>query len=273
MHLAMSKYFNGVPNEGSVVCENCGVTPEKMGVDTKFHVCGVCKQKMGALLYYCSKYVPVFLLSVLRAPSHLHTRACQRKAWPDHKQNCGKKAMRKFPDSPSDATSIASLHETYTDEFFEGRGFGTEHPDNPHSPALRHQVMLLRADPRVDYFLFDGTFDEAEHAIGVKFESKSTRNAFRSIREGAMFSPHPQGIGVLAAHLIKVIELNPVPGVSRDTIMAQFCAEYGDVTEKVEKAEWMHEPGVTALQGMARKMDILLTSMVVGPSSKLHRGL
>ena len=37
------------------------------------------------------------------------------------------------------------------------------------------------------------------------------------------------------------IGAHPTPGLSRDTVMAQFCREYGDVTENVEAAEHLHE--------------------------------
>jgi hypothetical protein len=126
---------------------------------------------------------------------------------------------------------------------------------------LQRQVALLRADPGADYFLFDKT----DSPIRVVLDDKVVRLAFRFHRSEAMFSAHPQGIGILAAHLIKV--MGTTPGLSRDLIVSQFCKEFGDVTSKVVVAEHMHKPGKTALEEISENMSGL-SNLVASQSSR-----
>jgi hypothetical protein len=50
-------------NQSALTCENCAKTPEKIGVNTKFLVCSVCKTKVGSAVYYCSQWAPIIISS------------------------------------------------------------------------------------------------------------------------------------------------------------------------------------------------------------------
>lgn len=38
-------------------CENCTKSPEEIGGNTVFMVCGACKNKLNFIVHYCSQYV------------------------------------------------------------------------------------------------------------------------------------------------------------------------------------------------------------------------
>lgn len=99
------------------------------------------------------------------------------------------------------------------------------------SPAAERQAKMLEADKDVDYFLF--TADD----VPVRFviDDPGGKSVFRINRRMFMTQTADSGLEAMAEYMLK--HMSGYPGLSRDIILKQLCAEHGnDTTEKV--VEW-----------------------------------
>lgn len=118
------------------------------------------------------------------------------------------------------------------------------------SPAAVRQAKMLEADKDVDYFLFTAS------DVPVRFviDDPGAKMVFR-INRMLMTQGADSGLEPMAEYMLK--HMSGYPGLSRDTILKQLCAEYGnDTTEKV--VEWERK---TRERGIG-------TSTVIGYVSK-----
>ncbi|EIW87301.1 hypothetical protein CONPUDRAFT_149330 [Coniophora puteana RWD-64-598 SS2] len=63
-------------NKDLLICEHCERSPDEIGDDVRFLVCGVCKRKLNFECFYCSK-------------------ECQKSNGRQHKSHCGKEKVSK----------------------------------------------------------------------------------------------------------------------------------------------------------------------------------
>jgi hypothetical protein len=209
--------------------------------------------------------------------SSARARACQKADWRNHKKHCGKEKVAKrlpgtihdpfwqypVPDtlhhvqpSPNGMTAVADV------------GFGVPHPSRTYSPALQRQISLLEGDRGADYFLFDNSDRPIRFVIYESF----MKLYFRTLRAEAIYGATPNGIEMVAEHLIKAMAHQP--GLSRERILAQLQREYGgNMTVKMaafdaKRLENGDRSGTTFLERMCGN----LGSVVQGRFPEMARG-
>ncbi|KAG1812941.1 uncharacterized protein BJ212DRAFT_1578623 [Suillus subaureus] len=205
-------------------CENCTKTPEDIGQGVCFMVCSVCKTKLKFEVHYCSQ-------------------SCQKDHWSVHKKACGKKKVTRglsgtkgdplwaFSDSDPVANLIRYLPK---DGRFTLRDIGVNPCKGKRSPAAERQAEMLEADKDADYFLFTASGERIRFVIddlGAKF-------VFRTHRGVMMTQPTDTKGGACALGEYMLKAMSKYPGLSRDIILKQICAEYGDdIAEKIVRLE------------------------------------
>ncbi|EGO05431.1 hypothetical protein SERLA73DRAFT_174578 [Serpula lacrymans var. lacrymans S7.3] len=224
-----------------VRCENCDRTPKDLGDNIQFLVCGRCKTKLDFSLHYCS-------------------RKCQREDWSRHKNNCGKKRVSKFlPESAGGSSwSFHQTHRLAHDIPISPNGnaslpfSGAGQPHYHRSPALQLQLAMIERDQDADYFLFSSSHQPIRFAIHDTW----TKMVFRLLRQGSVSSANKQGVEAMAEYMIKA--MGRMPGLSREIILKQLSAEYGDDTEaklmEFERKSIENGTGLTFLEDMSRNM-------------------
>ncbi|EGN93743.1 hypothetical protein SERLA73DRAFT_145457, partial [Serpula lacrymans var. lacrymans S7.3] len=228
-------------------CQTCSRSSDgDFGGKTHFMVCSTCKSKLDFSVHYCSQ-------------------KCQKVDWPDHKPNCGKKKVIKVHEGTSADDNLrdcspevaALLKDVPIDPSgtFNISSIGSGEPRYQRSSALQYQVSLIDADKEVEYVLFTPSGFPIRFFINNRDDYETwTRINFRIVRKMAMSSARQDGLAPMAEHLIKHAE--NLPGLSRDIIMRQLCAEYGAETEtkvsKLEKQSALTGHGLTLVESMSR---------------------
>lgn len=183
---------------------------------------------------------------------------CQKEDWPKHKQHCGKKKVSKglpgtagdsmwaFPDPPDvvkDLVPNASGNVSIT-------SIGAGQAQYTRSSALQLQVTLIEANKGADYFLFKST------GMPIPFIVPDTwaKMVFRLMRKDTMSNAEKKGLEPIAEYMLK--HMADKPGLSREIILRQLCAEYGDDTaRKVIQFERRSEErgsGLTFIESMSK---------------------
>ncbi|KAG1881071.1 hypothetical protein F4604DRAFT_1578111 [Suillus subluteus] len=202
-------------------CENCMKTPEDIGQGVRFMVCSVCKTKLKFEVHYCSQ-------------------SCQRDHWSVHKKACGKKKVTRglsgtkgdslwaFSDSDPVANLLRNLPERFT-----LRDIGVNPCKGKRSPAAERQAVMLEADKDADYFLFTASGERVRFVI----DDRGAKMIFRTNRGVAMMQPtDTASASALGEYMLRL--MSKYPGLSRDIILKQLCAEYGDdITEDIVQLE------------------------------------
>ncbi|KAG1737183.1 hypothetical protein EDB19DRAFT_1637176 [Suillus lakei] len=205
-------------------CENCTKTPEDIGQGVRFMVCSVCKTKHNFKVHYCSQ-------------------SCQKQDWSLHRRACGKKPVSKglsgtkgdslwvFRDSNPAIDLMRNLAKGGR-SFTSLRDIGVSPCMGKRSPAAERQAEMLEADRNVDYFLFTASGETVRFVIndpGVKM-------VFRVNRGVIMTQTGDTGLDSMGEYMLK--HMSGYPGLSRDIILKQLCAEHGaDTAEKVVRLE------------------------------------
>ncbi|KAG2345754.1 hypothetical protein BDR05DRAFT_879581 [Suillus weaverae] len=205
-------------------CENCTKTPEDIGQGARFMVCSVCKTKLKFEVHYCSQ-------------------SCQKENWSVHKKACGKKKVTKglsgtkgdslwaFSDSDPVANLMRNLPNK--DGRFTLRDIGVNPCKGKRSPAAERQAEMLEADKDADYFLFTASGKPVRFVI----DDLGAKLIFRTNRGVVMTQPtDTTGVNALGEYMLKL--MSNYPGLSRDIILKQLCAEFGeDIAEKIVQLE------------------------------------
>ncbi|KAG2110270.1 uncharacterized protein F5147DRAFT_689867 [Suillus discolor] len=208
-----------------VRCENCTKTPEDIGQGVRFMVCSTCKSKLKFEVHYCSQ-------------------SCQNEDWPVHKKACGKKEVSKGLSGTKDDDlwqfgsgqlgPIADMMRnlpTNQDGTVDIANVGVGPCKGRRSPAAERQADMLEADKEADYFLFTAS------NVPVRFviDDPGAKMVFRINRRMIMTQTADSGLEPMAEYMLK--HRSGFPGLSRDVILKQLCAEHGNnTTEKV--VEW-----------------------------------
>jgi hypothetical protein len=230
-------------NKPLIRCENCTKTPEDIGQGVRFMVCGACKSTLNFRVSYCSQF-------------------CQSEDWPVHKKACGKKKVSKgligtkgdhlwkLSGQMSPIADMLRDLPKNQDGTVNVTNIGVGPCKGQRSPAAVRQAKMLEADKDVDYFLFTAS------DVPVRFviDDPGAKMVFR-INRMFMTQGADSGLEPMAEYMLK--HMSGYPDLSRDTILKQLCAEYGnDTTEKV--VEWERK---TRERGIG-------TSTVIGYVSK-----
>ncbi|KAG1821589.1 uncharacterized protein BJ212DRAFT_1425821 [Suillus subaureus] len=207
-----------------VRCENCTKTPEDIGQGARFMVCSTCKSKLQFEVHYCSQF-------------------CQNEDWPIHKKACGKKKVSKglsgtkgdnlwqFSGQLSPIADMMRDLPGNQDGTVSLANIGVSPCKGQRSPAAERQAKMLEADKDADYFLFTAS------DVPVRFviDDLGAKMIFRINRRMFMTQTADSGLEAVAEYILK--HMSEYPGLSRDIILKQLCAEYGNnTTEKV--VEW-----------------------------------
>ncbi|KIJ60380.1 hypothetical protein HYDPIDRAFT_32345 [Hydnomerulius pinastri MD-312] len=225
-------------------CENCTKTPEEIGPNARFMVCSTCKSKLDFTVRYCSQ-------------------ECQKADWKTHKRNCGKKKVSKgLPGTAGDHLwmfqdpSVAFLRDLPKNATLKtvttAIGIGPAQYTRP--VALDTQVSMLEKDKEADYFLFD----DKRQPVRFVIDKPLAKWAFRVIRQVAMTNPEKRGSEALGEYMIKFMAKSP--GLSRELIVKQFTAEYGEgAPEKVAATEKKSaEAGRTCIEAYVANFERML---------------
>ncbi|KAG2365055.1 hypothetical protein BDR07DRAFT_1481910 [Suillus spraguei] len=199
-------------------CENCTKTPEDIAQGVRFMVCSVCKTKLKFEVNYCSQ-------------------SCQKEHWSVHKKACGKKKVTRGLSGTkgdslwaySDTNPVANLLRNIAKKNgrFSLRDIGVNPCKGKRSPAADRQAEMLEADKDADYFLFTASGKPVRFVI----DDLGAKVIFRINRGIAMTQPtDTTGVRAVGEYMIKLMSKHP--GLSRDIILKQLCAEYGDDTAK-----------------------------------------
>ncbi|KAJ7441093.1 hypothetical protein FB451DRAFT_1058310 [Mycena latifolia] len=187
-------------------CTSCGLPAEKAGVAT-LAACQRCKA-IDRLVFYCSK-------------------KCQATDWktgnPPHKTICGKAGAiaeallaPKAPESAADA---------------EDDDFPPPEPGYKRSPALLHQLKLLKENPQMDYVLVQ---PEPHPDHGVVLQDAMGGMFFKLCMTRAVCGPAPREVLMMFQQLEPTARRAPGFGVAK--LKKQLLKEYG-VDVDVVKAE------------------------------------
>lgn len=206
-------------------CENCTKTPEDIGEGVRFMVCSTCKTKLKFQVHYCSQ-------------------SCQKEDWPVHKKACGKKEASKGLSGTKDDDlwqfsggqmgPIADMMRnlpTNRDGTVDIANVGVGPCKGRRSPAAERQAEMLEADKDADYFLFTAS------DVPVRFviDDPGAKMVFRINRRMIMTQTADSGLEPMAEYMLK--HMGGFPGLSRDIIFKQLCAEYGNNTTR-KVVEW-----------------------------------
>jgi hypothetical protein len=154
-----------------------------------------------------------------------------------------KKISKKLPNTvhdplwahPNVPEYIRNTLVEYEDGVVKISSLGFPGPNNMRqcSPALQRQISILTADKEADYYLFD----DADEPVRVTLGDPLTRTQFRHMRTTAWSDDSDNLIVVaMAQYLVKY--WGKAPGLSREMILKQFDAEYGEGTAaKIEDFE------------------------------------
>ncbi|KAG1734023.1 uncharacterized protein EDB91DRAFT_1084174 [Suillus paluster] len=209
---SLAETKTAIRDKPCIRCENCTKTPEDIGQGVRFMVCGTCKGKLNFEVHYCSQ-------------------SCQKEDWPVHKKACGKKKVSKglsgtkgdkfwVLDTPV-ADMLRSLPQP-RDGSFTIRDIGVGPCKGQRSPAAERQTKMLEADKNVDYFLFTASGEPVRFVI----DDPGAKMIFRVVRGMIMTDTANKGVESIAEYILKF--MSGYPGLSRDIILKQLCAEYGE---------------------------------------------
>ncbi|OAX33989.1 hypothetical protein K503DRAFT_725099 [Rhizopogon vinicolor AM-OR11-026] len=208
-------------------CENCTKIQEEIEQAARFMVCGTCKSKLAFEVHYCS-------------------RTCQKQDWPVHKRACGKNKVSKglsgtkgdrFWACTDPITDIMCTFPRSQDGTIAPRDIGIGPSTGKRSPAAERQAEMLEANKDVDYFLFTASGEP----LCLVIDDSAVKMTFRIMRASVMMPDI--GVEALAEYILKCTSGHP--GLSRDIILKQLCAEYGDDTpQKLAKLERDKPPGM-----------------------------
>ncbi|KAG2075628.1 hypothetical protein BDR04DRAFT_1149975 [Suillus decipiens] len=221
---AIAEFKTTLRDKPIIRCENCTKTPEDIGQGVCFMVCSVCKAKLKFEVHYCSQ-------------------SCQKEHWSVHKKACGKKKVTRGLSGTkgdslwaySDTDPVANLLRNIpkTNARFTLRDIGVNPCKGKRSPAAERQAEMLEADKDADYFLFTASGKPIRFVI----DDLGAKMIFRINRGITMTQPTDTvGVKAIGEYMIKLMSKHP--GLSRDIILKQLCAEYGDDTaEQIAKLE------------------------------------
>ena len=200
-------------------CRACGLMTDMLPQGKRLQSCAQCKP-LGRTVKYCD-------------------RACQKADWKKHKKICGKAL-----DAESTLATLVGelelgaptppvlreLDESDSEPALNGEADGDEFPlpvaPFVHSRQLKHQIKLLKENPRVDYVV---TQSAPKDDYGVMLPHPMGQMMFLVMRRRAMATGDPQAVTMLYT-FIAPFALNN--GVTLKAVRAQLVAEYG-VTEKL----------------------------------------
>ncbi|KAJ7029756.1 hypothetical protein C8F04DRAFT_1368833 [Mycena alexandri] len=182
-------------------CTSCNLPASKAGVET-LSACRRCKA-IDRLVYYCSKQ-------------------CQVTDWktgrPPHKTICGKKAALQdaflAPKAPEPSPSNA---DDDGDDFF-----GPPEPGYVRSPALLHQLKLLKENPQMDYVL---VVPDPHPDHGVILQDVMGSMFFKLCMKRAVTGPAPRDVFKMFQQLEPTARNAPGFGVAK--LKQQLLKEYG----------------------------------------------
>ncbi|KAJ7440771.1 hypothetical protein B0H11DRAFT_1827672 [Mycena galericulata] len=188
-------------------CTSCRLPAEKAGVET-LSACQRCKA-VGRLVFYCSKN-------------------CQTTDWktgePPHKTICGKKgAIAEAFLSPSTPDAVPADDD---DE-----DFPPPSPGYTRSPALLHQLKLLKENPQMDYVLVR-PHPHPDH--GVILQDATGGMFFKLCMRRAVCDHAPRQVLSMFSMLEPTARNAPGFGVAK--LKSQLLKEYGVDVDAV-KAE------------------------------------
>ncbi|KAK7463029.1 hypothetical protein VKT23_007612 [Stygiomarasmius scandens] len=200
-------------------CSACCKTPELAGVN-KLRRCTRCMD-IGRNVYYCSK-------------------ECQRKDWksgrPPHKTICGNPTAladivtgtsplpAETPDS-DDSRRRPSPETRPTHSILDYFRIAYSDPPNPdytRSPALLHQLKLLKKDSLVDYFLITPWPDPD---YGITLSNLVDRVVFKTNLAMGIAQHSPTAVQVMYKLLSPIAET--FPNVGKEGLEQQLKREYG----------------------------------------------
>ncbi|KAG2137619.1 uncharacterized protein EDB93DRAFT_1167136 [Suillus bovinus] len=203
-------------------CENCTKMPEDIGEGVRFMVCSLCKSKLKFEVHYCSQ-------------------SCQKEHWSVHKKACGKKRVTQGLSGTkgdslwafSDSDPVANLIRNLPKDGITLRNIGVNPCKGKRSPAAERQAEMLEADKDAEYFLFTASGERVRFVI----DDLGAKMIFRINRGVVLTQPtNTVGVNALGEYMLKL--MSKYPGLSRDIILKQLCAEYGDdVAGEIVKLE------------------------------------
>ncbi|OAX42693.1 hypothetical protein K503DRAFT_733073 [Rhizopogon vinicolor AM-OR11-026] len=205
--LAMAK--TTLRDKPLVRCENCTKSSEGFEPPVRFMVCSTCKSKLAFEVHYCS-------------------RTCQQEDWSVHKRTCGKKKVSKGLSGTkeddlwafTDPVTAMIRNSRNQDGHVALRDIGLGAPTAKRSPAAELQAEMLEANRDVDYFLFTASGKPVRFVI----DDSAAKITFKIVRGMVPTQPaETPHLGAMAEYMLKL--MSGYPGLSRDIILKQLCAE------------------------------------------------
>ncbi|KAJ6597941.1 hypothetical protein B0H10DRAFT_2086485 [Mycena sp. CBHHK59/15] len=186
-------------------CTSCGFPAEKAGV-AALSACQRCKA-IDRLVFYCSK-------------------KCQTADWktgqPPHKKICGKKG----------AIADALLSPQHSAEADADDDWAAPTPGFVRSPALLHQLKLLRENPQVDYVLVQ----PAPHPdVGVKLQNAMGDMFFKICMNRAVSEHAPREVYMMYQALEPTAR--SAKGFGVEKLKKQLMKEYEVDVDAVARAK------------------------------------
>ncbi|KAJ7738756.1 hypothetical protein B0H16DRAFT_1891232 [Mycena metata] len=182
-------------------CTSCNLPASRAGVET-LSACQRCKA-IDRLVYYCSKQ-------------------CQVTDWktghPPHKTICGKKGALKDAFLAPEAREPTPSNADDDDDDF----FGPPEPGYVRSPALLHQLKLIKENPKVDYVLVQPD-PHPDH--GVVLQDAMGSMFFKLCMKRAVTGPAPREVYKMFQQLEPTARNAPGFGVAK--LKQQLLKEYG----------------------------------------------
>ncbi|KAJ7184740.1 hypothetical protein C8R46DRAFT_883499 [Mycena filopes] len=194
-------------------CTSCNLPASRAGVET-LSACQRCKA-IDRMVFYCSKQ-------------------CQVTDWktgtPPHKTICGKKdALRDVFLAPKAAERAQNPAAADDDDDF----FGPPDPGFVRSPALLHQLNLLKENPKVDYILV-APAPHPDH--GVMLQDALGRMFFKLCMKRAVTGPAPREVFKMFQQLEPTAQKAPGFGVAK--LKQQLLKEYGVDVDVVKEEHY-----------------------------------